>query len=82
MIITIRVPADAKPVLATDRRFNIKHDHPLYETQCPVCDVILGDEECVMILAGIPRDCQKSSGWTTGTGIMVHTVCAGYDVQQ
>lgn len=78
MIIPIQVPADAKPVLASERRFNLKEDHPLYSAGCPVCDDILGSKESVLILAGIAPENRRPAGSCTGEGVMVHAECAGY----
>ncbi len=71
-MIPVRVPADAKPVLASDRRIAMQPDHPLFDVLCPVCDVFLGDRETVLILVG-----RKPGAWTTGAAVAVHADCAG-----
>lgn len=80
MMIPVRVPADATPVLASTRRMRIERGHPLYDEPCPVCGNRLGDGVTVLILAGIaPEDqvLQPAGKWTTGVAICVHVMCAG-----
>lgn len=76
-VIPVRVPADAKPVLASERRFAAHRGHPIDIHPCPVCGLPLGDRVTVLILAGIEPSDRKPDGWTTGAAIMVHAACAG-----
>lgn len=81
MMIPVRVPADARPVLASEKRMNIERGHPLYDEPCTVCDNRLGDGVTVLILAGIDPEDQRpepAGRWTTGVAVCVHAVCAGY----
>lgn len=77
-VIPVRVPANAKPVLATERRFTLTPDHPLYDVACPACDEALGGPyPVVLILAGIaPHNREGVSSWANGAGVAVHAVCA------
>jgi hypothetical protein len=77
VIIPVRVPADAKPVLASERRMAMQSDHPLYGHPCPVCDRDLGGEVTVLVFAGIDPEDRKPSGWSTGEAVAVHAACAG-----
>jgi hypothetical protein len=77
MIIPVRVPADAKPVLASERRMAMQPGHPLYGYPCPVCDRDLGGEVTVLVFAGIDPEDRKPSGWATGEAVAVHAACAG-----
>jgi hypothetical protein len=76
-VIPVRIPADAKPVLASERRFTVKAGHPLYEEPCPVCDNPLGKGVSVLIVAGIAPEDRKPGGWATGAAVAVHAACAG-----
>lgn len=76
-IIPVRVPATARPVLASERRMSIRPDHPLYDSPCPVCDHPLGEMVTVLVLAGIEPGDRKPTGWTTGAAVAVHALCAG-----
>jgi hypothetical protein len=78
MIIPVRVPAGAMPVLANERRFTVQPGHPLHDCLCPVCDEPLGGQVSVLILAGIMPENRKPAGWTTGAAVSVHAACAGY----
>lgn len=81
MMIPVRVPADARPVLAVERRMLIERGHPMYDQPCPVCVKRLGSAVTVLILAGIAPEDQKPNPagcWTTGAAVCVHAVCAGY----
>jgi hypothetical protein len=77
VIIPVRVPADAKPVLANERRFAANRGHPLDDYPCPVCDGPLGEQVTVLVLAGIAPEDRKPGGWTTGSAVAVHAACAG-----
>jgi hypothetical protein len=76
-VIPVRIPADAKPVLASGRRFTIGSHHPLYNELCPVCDGPLGEGVSVLIVAGIEPSNRKPGGWATGAAVAVHAACAG-----
>jgi hypothetical protein len=76
-VIPVRVPASMMPVLASERRFNVQPDHPLYEVLCPVCDGLLGETVTVLVFAGIAPEDRKDAGWTTGGAVAVHAFCAG-----
>ncbi len=76
-MIPVRVPADAKPVLASERRMTILPGHPLYDDLCPVCDGLLGETVTVLVFAGIDPENHKPAGWTTGAAVAVHAFCAG-----
>ena len=75
-MIPVRVPADAKPVLASERAFDIAPDHPLSGQDCPVCDGPLMGQPVVLVFAGIGPDDRKPGGWTTGAAVAVHEACA------
>jgi hypothetical protein len=76
-VIPVRVPATAKPVLASERRFAASRGHPLDSLPCPVCDGPLGDQVTVLVLAGIAPEDRKPAGATTGAAVAVHAACAG-----
>jgi hypothetical protein len=76
-VIPVRVPATAKPVLASERRFAASRGHPLDNLPCPVCDGPLGDQVTVLVLAGIAPEDRKERGWTHGGAVAVHAACAG-----
>jgi hypothetical protein len=76
-IIPVRVPANARPVLATERRFNVRPDHPLYEGFCAVCEGLLGETVFVLVFAGIEPESRKPRGFATGAAVAVHAFCAG-----
>jgi hypothetical protein len=81
MMIPVRVPADARPALACERRLRIERGHPMYDQPCPVCVKRLGSAVTVLILAGIAPEDRKpepAGRWATGAAICVHAVCAGY----
>jgi hypothetical protein len=78
MIIPVRIAADTKPVLASERRFTAHRGHPLDEHPCPVCDGPLGDQVSVLIVAGIAPEDRKPGGYTTGAAVAVHALCAGF----
>jgi hypothetical protein len=77
VIIPVRVPADAMPVLASERRMTILPGHPLYDELCPVCDGLLGELVTVLVFAGIEPESRKPAGWATGAAVAVHAICAG-----
>jgi hypothetical protein len=77
MIIPVRVPAGAMPVLASERRMTILPGHPLYDELCPVCDGLLGEATAVLVFAGIESESRKPGGFTTGAAVAVHAFCAG-----
>jgi hypothetical protein len=76
-IIPVRVPANARPVLASERRMAAHRGHPIDPYPCPVCDLPLGDGVTVLILAGIEPESRKPAGWATGAAVAVHAACAG-----
>jgi hypothetical protein len=77
MMIPVRVPAEARPVLVEGfDPEEIGPDHPLYDWPCPVCDHPLGEQPVVLILAGIEPADRKDTGFVTGAGIPVHEECA------
>jgi hypothetical protein len=76
-MIPVRVRADAKPVLASERRMAAHRGHPIDPVPCPVCGIPLGERVMVLILAGIAPEDRKEAGWTTGGAVAVHAVCAG-----
>jgi hypothetical protein len=78
-MIPVRVPADAKPVLASDRVIDLQPTHPLAlsQTPCPACDSPLAGTKIVLVLAGIAPGDRKDSGWTAGGAVAVHAACAG-----
>lgn len=88
--VPVRVRADLKVVLASERRFHLKEDHPMYVKTCPACDMPLGgrpfvDDQgkitpngsVVIVFTGFAPEDRKQSGHATGTGIGVHAECAG-----
>lgn len=77
MIIPVRIRSDARPLLANDRRFTVRPDHPLAIVPCPVCDELLAGRVCVLIVAGIAPEDRKPGGYTTGAAVAVHAACAG-----
>lgn len=79
-IIPVRVPSDSKPILATDRSFDIRPDHPLYSEYCPVCAVPLGLRKAVLVVVGIEPSSRKEYGFCTGAAVAVHSDCAGYEI--
>lgn len=79
-MIPVRVPADARPVLASDRLFTIEPDHALYGQPCPACGLPLSvTADVVLVLAGIAPEDRKESGYTTGGAVAVHAACAGVE---
>ena len=76
-MIPVRVPASARPVLASGRRMTMQPGHPMYDELCPVCDNLLGGRVIVLVLAGIAPEDQKDGGYTTGGAVAVHAACAG-----
>ncbi len=76
-MIPVRVPADARPVLASDRRMDLAEDHPLFGELCPVCDEHLGARTAVLVFVGIAPGHRKPSGYTVGGAVAVHSDCAG-----
>lgn len=76
-MIPVRVPAGARPVLASERRMTMAPGHPLYAQPCPACDRPLGGEAVVLVLAGIAPQDRKASGYATGAAVAVHAACAG-----
>jgi hypothetical protein len=88
-MIPVRIAADSKAVLASERRFTIKPDHPMASEDCPACglplmgtpradgglDMVAG--AVVLVFVGIAPDDRKPAGWTTGGAVAVHAVCAG-----
>ena len=79
MIIPVRVPATARPVLAGERRFPVPPGHPLHGTPCPACDLPLGYGATVLVLIGIEPG---PGGAVRGKGIAVHASCAGVREQE
>ncbi len=77
MSIPVRVPADAVPALASERRMAANRGHPLDPYPCPVCDEPLGEQVTVLILAGIRPQDRRAAGATTGAAVQVHAACAG-----
>ena len=79
MMIPVNVPSDARPLLASERRFVIPaKDHPLSGKLCPACDEPLaGEQEVVLVVVGIAPSRRKLDGWTTGGAVAVHVACAG-----
>lgn len=76
-MIPIRIRADAKVVLASERRMDLARGHPLFLQQCPVCDEYLGEYTIVLVFVGIhPKD-RKDNGYTIGGTVAVHARCAG-----
>jgi hypothetical protein len=75
-MIPVRVQADLKVVLASDRRFEISDPHPLHDAPCPVCDGPLSHGPSVLVFVGIAPDDRKDAGWTTGAAVAVHEACA------
>lgn len=76
-MIPVRVRSDAKPVLASDRRFAARRGHPIDSDPCPVCDGPLGDRVTVLVFVGIAPEDRKPGGYTTGGAVAVHAACAG-----
>ena len=76
-MIPVRVPADAVPVLASERRFAANRCHPIDSLPCPVCDGPIGDRVTVLVFAGIAPEDRKPAGFTVGGSVAVHAVCAG-----
>ena len=76
-MIPVRVRADAKPVLASERRFAANRGHSLDSYPCPVCDLPLGEQVTVLILAGIEPASRKPDGYARGSAVAVHAACAG-----
>ena len=78
-MIPVRVPADAKPVLASERVFDLQPTHPLALSQmpCPACDGPLAGTKVVLVFTGIAPEDRKEQGWTTGGAVAVHKDCAG-----
>jgi hypothetical protein len=74
-VIPVRVPALAKPVLASDRVFDIAPGHPLSDQDCPVCDGPLVGHPVVLVFVGIAPDDRKPAGFTTGGAVTVHEAC-------
>jgi hypothetical protein len=77
MIIPVYVPAGARPVLASERRMGARRGHPIDQSPCPVCDLPLGDQVIVLVLAGIEPGDRKPSRQATGAAVAVHAMCAG-----
>lgn len=75
-MIPVRVPVDARPVLASERRFDIAAEgHPLSRERCPACEQPLAGSPVVLVLAGIsPKD--RTGTWTIGGAVAVHEECA------
>ena len=76
-MIPVRIPADVKVPLASERRFAAHRGHPLDPQPCPVCDGPLGDLVTVLVVVGIAPGDRKPGGYTTGGAVAVHAVCAG-----
>lgn len=76
-MIPVRVPADIKVTLASERRFAAHRGHPIDPLPCPVCDGPLGDLVTVLVVVGIAPEDRKPGGFTTGGAVAVHAVCAG-----
>lgn len=81
-MIPVRVPADAKVTLASERRFTIEPGHPLAAEACPACDLPLPGSPSVLVLAGIAPEDRKPAGFTTGGAVAVHAACAGVPEQE
>lgn len=79
-MIPVEVPADARPVLASEIIFTIEPDHLLYGQPCPACGQPLSvTADVVLVLAGIAPENQKGSGYTAGGAVAVHAACAGVE---
>lgn len=78
MIIPVRVPFDA-PLHTVGGVRTLQVDHPLYITDCPVCDAVLGSEPITLVFVGMLPEDRKESGWMTGAAIAVHAACAGVE---
>lgn len=88
-MIPVRVPADARITLASERRHVIAPDHPLAMEDCPACGLpLIGTPRAdggldmaagpvVLVFVGIAPDDRKPAGWTTGGAVAVHEACAG-----
>jgi hypothetical protein len=78
-MIPVRVPADARPVFASDRVIDLQPTHPmaLSETPCPACDGPLAGTRVVLVLAGISPEDRERGGWVSGGAVVVHAACAG-----
>lgn len=76
-MIPVRVPADVKVPLASERRFAAHRGHPLDPMPCPVCDGPLGEKVTVLVVVGIAPEDREPGGYTTGGAVAVHAECAG-----
>ena len=82
-MIPVRVSADAKPVLASERRFRIGFEHPMGYAPCPACGKPLAGQSTVLVLTGIAPEADKwpaedrAGRWATGGAVLVHAACAG-----
>lgn len=78
-MIPVRLPATFEPYIVRDDCL-LDVDHPLYGKACPACDHQLGVDQLPVALVAIgiaPGDREgKSSGWTSGAAVAVHTACA------
>jgi hypothetical protein len=77
-MIPVRIPAYARPVLASERVIDLAPTHPLAlsEVPCPVCDGPLAGTKVVLVFVGIAPEDRKSAGWTTGAAVTVHEACS------
>lgn len=76
-MIPVRIPADVKVTLASERRFAARRGHPIDAEPCPVCDVPVGEKVAVLVVVGIAPEDRKPGGFTTGGAVAVHAACAG-----
>lgn len=82
-MIPVEVPADARPVLASEIIFTIEPDHLLYGQPCPACGQPLSvTADVVLVLAGIAPEDRRESGLVTGGAVAVHAACAGVEGEE
>lgn len=75
-MIPVPVPVDA-PLHTVGGVRELAADHPLFDTDCPVCDFVLGFEPITLVYVGMMPGDRKETGWTTGAAVAVHAACAG-----
>lgn len=76
-MIPVRVPADLKVHVVRDGIL-LTPESPAYGDACPVCDEAMGYDglEVALVAVGIMPTDRKTSGWTHGGAVAVHTECA------